>query len=346
MSFIIFGLPRSGTYWLSVALSHSGWECYHDRSVWMRTQADIAAWAGQPLTGTVETTGMGFWRYLRRVAPNVRLATLRRPVSECAESWARLTGQDAERVLRRLDSKLDQLEARVQGVLRIEHDEMFELSEGRRICRELQQREVDPEWWTGLAARRLSTSVPAQQRYISANLPAIEKLRTQLKQAELSAMAQRAVREGALTLAEESFDPERFAEALSAVREHMLATDQGIEDFREKNIPLFMQLQTLGILRTHSARANGKVVGYLLTVISPSLESPHSRIAEHSSFFINPVWVGAGAKLLRFAESNLRSEGITEFQARAGIRGSGPRMGKLYSRLGYADFGQLYRKEA
>ena len=48
-------------------------------------------------------------------------------------------------------------------------------------------------------------------------------------------------------------------------------------------------------------------------------------------------------KLQRAAIETLQARGVNEVFFRAGVRGSGPRMGAMYRRLGAADDGQLYK---
>jgi hypothetical protein len=50
-------------------------------------------------------------------------------------------------------------------------------------------------------------------------------------------------------------------------------------------------------------------------------------------------------KLQRASLAALRERGVDEVVMRAGHRGSGPRLGTIYRRLGAEEFGNLYRLE-
>ena len=77
--FVVFGLPRSRTTWLSRFLTYADWVCGHDELRHMRSMDDISAWFSQPCTGTVETSGAASWRLLDTTAPGARVAIVRRP---------------------------------------------------------------------------------------------------------------------------------------------------------------------------------------------------------------------------------------------------------------------------
>lgn len=83
--------------------------------------------------------------------------------------------------------------------------------------------------------------------------------------------------------------------------------------------------------------------GYLMALISPTLDDPDALMANHLPVFASPECPGLGMKLQRASIEALRSKGVTEVFAKAGVRGSGPRLGAAYRRMGFEDAGQLYR---
>jgi GNAT superfamily N-acetyltransferase len=99
----------------------------------------------------------------------------------------------------------------------------------------------------------------------------------------------------------------------------------------------------LGLIQTMTARSNGRIFGYLQTVIGPTFDAPGVVQAWHTIFFASPDVRGLGMKLQRAALARLREMGVDEVIMRAGVRGSGPRLGTFYRRLGAEDLGQLYR---
>ena len=85
------------------------------------------------------------------------------------------------------------------------------------------------------------------------------------------------------------------------------------------------------------------MVGYLMTVLAPSMAKPGQRIAVKTTFFADEYAPGVGLKLQRFALAKLKERGVDEVFFRAGPRGSGPKMGALYKRLGAQPDGDMYR---
>jgi hypothetical protein len=104
-------------------------------------------------------------------------------------------------------------------------------------------------------------------------------------------------------------------------------------------------LDDIGALQCLTARVNGRMFGYLMTVIGPSLDSPEVMQGEHTIFFASSAVRHLGMRLQRTALEKLRERGVHEVIMRAGHRGSGPRLGTFYRRLGAEPFGQYYRME-
>ena len=158
-------------------------------------------------------------------------------------------------------------------------------------------------------------------------------------------MARRpAVEPEGITFQIEPFDiMYRDAEAL--FRSHMVATGQSIGDYAKKNLPLLRALEKVNGLQVMTARCNGRLAGYLLTVVSPTLDEENIHIADHTTVFADPDFPGIGMKLQRAADAALTARGVVYALGRAGTRGSGPRLGTMFQRLGYEDFGHLYRRD-
>jgi len=96
-------------------------------------------------------------------------------------------------------------------------------------------------------------------------------------------------------------------------------------------------------LQITTARSNGRMFGYLMTIIGPSLASGTTTSATHTTFYADPSFPGLGLKLQREALAMLKERGVDEIVWEAGKRGSGPRLGAMYRRLGAAEHGETYR---
>ena len=344
--FVVFALPRSRTAWLARFLTYGAWQCGHDEIRHCRSLEDVTSWLEQPFTGTVETAVAPFWRLL---PPEVRVVTLRRPVADVVASLRRggLTFDEAvmRRAVERIERKLDQIEARVPGVLAISFDDLITETGCARVFEHCLGLPHDHAWWAACDPVNIQINLPHLMRYFSAYAPQMEKLAKVAKHRTLAAMT-RHVSEppDGVTFQHEPFR-QFYRDAKHLFAEHLTQTGQSPDDHARKNIALLEALDDAGMLQTITARSNGRMFGYLQTVIGPTLDAPDVSQAWHSIFFASPDIRGLGMKLQRAALAALRERGVDEVIMRAGHRGSGPRLGTFYRRLGAEDFGQLYRME-
>lgn len=343
--FVVFGLPRCRTAWLSRFLSYGEWSCAHDHARFLRSLDDIKAWLVTPLQGTVETAAGPFWRLLRDLAPNARVVVVRRPVEEVVDSLVRLYPFERgpmEALIRRHDRKLQQIARRWPGALSVTYAELADEAVCARVFEHCLGLPHDPAWWRALAPVNIQVNVPAMVRYHLANRPQLDKLASVLRQASLERLERKPQGEHeALTFAVEPFET-FYADAQKAFKAHLCATDQ-TPDPGLKNIDLMRLLDSVGALQCVTARCNGRIFGYLMTVIGPSLDDPNATEAWHAPFYADPSFPGLGMRLQRFARDALRERGVTDIIMRAGVRGSGPRLGTLYRRLGAEALGEIYR---
>lgn len=349
MTFVVFGLPRSRTFWLSRFLSYGGWECGHDEARHMRSVGDVRAWLAQPSTGTVETAAAPFWRTLRQLAPDARVVVVRRPVGDVVASLQRLgIAFDAAallKVVRGLDAKLDQIEARWPGALSVQFDDLKDETTCAAVFEHCLPLKHDAAWWRMIAPMNLQTNLPALLRYCEAFRPQLEKVASQIKHKTLTTMRLRpAVEADGMTFQQEPFRS-FYAEAKPLFEEHLVQTEQSPDAHGLKNLALLEMMDDMGALQVMTARSNGRMFGYLMSAIGPSLDSPKVTQAWHTIFFASPDCRGLGMKLQRAALQALRNRGVDEVLMRAGVRGSGPRLGTIYKRLGAEDFGRVYRLE-
>jgi GNAT superfamily N-acetyltransferase len=110
----------------------------------------------------------------------------------------------------------------------------------------------------------------------------------------------------------------------------------------EPNVAFFQRLDEIGALQVMTIRSNGRMFGYLASIIAPSLENPAHIQASTSAFYVSKHMRGIGPRLLRAAIAGFRARGVNEVILRAGVRGSGPKAGALYRRLGAVPLGEMY----
>jgi hypothetical protein len=331
---------------LSRYLSYRDWHCGHDELQHCRSLEDVQAWFTQMPCGTVETAAAPFWRLLRRYQPGIRIVTVRRSVADVLASVGRaVPGCEpitVEGLLRAADRKLDQIETRIPGVLSVRFDDLADEAVCARVFEHCLPYTHDRAWWASWNVQQVSGNLTAQIRYARAYLPQLQKLARAAKHRILAGMTPITEPPEGFTFQDEPFD-RWYRDAVPLFREHMAQTGQDIEDWTRKNIPLLRRLDDAGAMQIITARSNGRMFGYLMAVISPTLDDPDAVMANHVPVFASPDCPGLGMKLQRASIEALRRKGVTEVFGRAGIRGSGSRLGAAYRRLGFEEVGQLYR---
>lgn len=350
--FLILGLPRSRTAWLSRFLSYPPWSCGHEDARHLRSMADVRSWLSQPYTGSAETALARWWPLIPKIAPTLRIVVVRRPVPEVVDSLMRLRlGFDRDllsRVILKLDHALDMVEDHVP-CLRVGFAELAEEGCCRRVFEHCLNLPHDHNWWLRWEWQNVQCNMGAILRYAEAFKPQMT-LAGRLALAELKEACRPnplprvlATTDDGVDLVEDDFTRfRRDAEPL--FRLHCLAVGEREDQWREKNWPLFETLdaQRRGCIIT--ARREDRMLGYLVSILAPSTEHQNRLIATETVFFVDPAAPPLLAlKMQRVAIEAMKRRGVAEIYLRAGIRGSGERLGSLYRRLGAEPFGTLYK---
>lgn len=277
--------------------------------------------------------------------PDVRVAVVRRSVDEVVESFMRLGRFDRDRLvpmMRRLDSKLDQIEARWPAVLSLRFDDLEREETCARLFEFCLPHRHNHAWWSALAPRNVQINMEALLRYYTVYEPQLTKLTKIAKQMSLALMATRPAGElEGITIQQETFET-FYRDGRALFADHLVQVGEAPDNHAAKNIPMMAVLDGLGAMHIMTARCNGRMFGYLMSVLSPSMERRDVMTAIQTTFYASQEFRGLGMKLQRESVASLRALGVGEIYMRAGTRGDGPRMGTLYKRLGAAETGQLY----
>lgn len=347
--FVIFGMPRCRTFWLSHFLSYRGWTCGHEELRHVRSPQDVKTWLSLPMTGTAETAAAPWWRTLHQIAPNARVVIVRRPVDEVIASMMRLgIAFDLEALtttIKKMATKLDQIERRWRGAVAVTYDDLRQEDTCKRVFEHCLPLRHDPVWWATMAALNLQTNMPALIRYVLAFQSQLEKVAAQIRQQTLVGLQGRPIMvpDGITIQAEPfaSFYADAGAQAL--FRDHLNAVGESPDVAASKNVPLMQKMDDLGGMQLMTARSNGRIFGYLMTLIGPCWEDEKRTTAVHTLFYADKSFPGVGMKLQRAALAALKSRGIDELYLRAGPRGSGPRTRAIYQRLGALPDGEMFK---
>ena len=350
--FLILGLPRSRTFWLSKFLSYREYECGHEEARYLRSVEDAQTWLTQEYRGSAETAVAPFWRLMHKVNPNLRVVVVRRPVREVVKSTLALdmTGIGEFDVstlterMEKLDAKLSQIERRLP-VLSVRFGDLDKEEVIKKVFEHCLPYDFDKSWWGSLSGINLQCNMRALTRYSVAYKNSIERLaRTAAHLSRAQMMAMRPKVYNGVTIQQDTFDAwER--DGVSLFEAHCAEIGESPDNWKNKNIPLMRKLYDAGFMQITTARCNGRMFGYLAAFIHPSLESASLISGLHTTFYVSKDTPGLGLKLQRASVAALRERGAGEIVLHEGVRGSGPRMGSLYRRLGAKEFGHLYRLE-
>ena len=349
-SFVILSLPRSRSAWLSRFLTYGDWICGHEELRHFRSLEDVNLWFDQPNVGSAETAAAPWWRLLEYFAPDTKVVVVRRPVDEVFDSLMRLSGCTFDPailmpLLCKMDCKLDQIAARLPNVLTVNFADLENEAVCARVFEHCLPHKHDPAHWAALANVNVQANMPALMRYMQAYAPAVEKMAAMAKRKILSAMALRkAVAPAGVTFQEEDFDS-WLADAKNLIEDHLVVIAESPDNWKNKNLDLMRTLYDLGAMQIMTARSNGRMFGYLMTLISPSMVSPNLTSATNTAFYASPEFPGLGAKIQRASIKALKEKGVDEVFFEAGQRGSGPRLSVLYKRLGAQEHGQAFRMQ-
>jgi hypothetical protein len=332
VSFIVYSLPRSRSYWLSRFLTFGDWYCGHDEVRHARSLADVVAWFSQPCTGTVETAAAPFWRL---VPGDCKAVTIRRPVDDVVASFRRLGVQfdwdQFARNIRRLDRKLDQIEKRVAGVLRVTFAELETESACRAIFEHCLPYQHDTRWWRSIALVNMQANVAAMLRYGQAFRPQVERVAAAAKAAMLAAIEKRRSPD----LAGVTFKQETW-ETFFRDGQHLFEANSSVAgtgtNYTAKNLQLYKMMSQYGSLQITTARCNGRMFGYVLTATGPSLDSPDETIGMHLMTFAEKGFPGMGFKMVRAANEALKERGVSDVMYRVGD--DQQKLHAFYQRLG------------
>jgi hypothetical protein len=314
----------------------------------MRGLDDVRSWLAQPNTGTVETLAAPWWRLITKYRPDIRVVVVRRPVQEVVDSLMAM-GHFADRALvaahmRKLDAKLCQIEKRVPNAASVSFKDLTKQSVCQGLFEYCTGTKDAPGRWAAFDQANIQCSMPAMIRYAAANCKQLTKFAGVAKQASLYEFVRKPVipPDGVI------FAQEPFAQWSSEVREklinfHAAQINEAPDMPASMDWDLMGKLADVGNFQVVTARLNGRMFGYLTTIISPSMEIAGTSMAIHTKFFAVTQFPGLGLKLQRYAMQTLIDRGVEDIWWRAGSRGDGPRMAPLYRRLGGVPDGELFR---
>ena len=76
-----------------------------------------------------------------------------------------------------------------------------------------------------------------------------------------------------ISFEEEPFD-QWLTDAKGLIESHLMVVGESPDNWRNKNLELMKQLSDAGVMQIVTARSNGRMFGYLMSVTGPSMTKP------------------------------------------------------------------------
>lgn len=174
MSFMIFAMPRSRSYWMSRYLSYPPHTVGHDVILKADNLAGLIR-EYSALSGSVELSAVLGWQYFMTFFPESKVVTVRRPVDEVFKSLLNVG----------LYTPIELLEIRDRALIACSRHPRVQAIEYRDLanpdcCRWLFEyclnTRWDPDWYRELASQNLQCEVFQKAMLNNKRLPIMEKI--------------------------------------------------------------------------------------------------------------------------------------------------------------------------
>jgi uncharacterized protein YuzB (UPF0349 family) len=186
--FIIYGLPRSRTAWLSMFLSYGDWTCHHEKAMYLRSMQDVKDLFLTPNTGSAET-GAPYGRcLLKYLVPDIKEVVVLRPVQEVMTSLLRIDfgGQftfdevKLRKIIEKGDRALRKI-ARDPSVLVVEYADLENEETCARVFEFCLPYAFDGEWWRYFHEKNIQVDLRELFSYRYQNKSAIDGFKSLCK---------------------------------------------------------------------------------------------------------------------------------------------------------------------
>ena len=174
-----------------------------------------------------------------------------------------------------LDRVLDQIERHVPDALSVQFSDLAREDACARLFEHCLPYKHDPAWWAAFAPVNLQCNMPALMRHYFAHRPQIDVA------AKQTTRQMRRVLGAALSSAEPDADgvvirreplAAMWRDCQALMSEHCEAVGERTDQWKRKNWPMFERLEEAGAWDIIIARVNGRPLGYLTSIVGPSLE--------------------------------------------------------------------------
>jgi GNAT superfamily N-acetyltransferase len=343
--FVIFGLPRSRTAWLSWFLSGDGVDrpCGHDIGAKLDTVEEIVDTLQNKLCGTAETGSMMGWRLIRKAIPECRFLVVERPVYEVEESLERCGLPVARQEIDMRRKWLDEIKQQY-GVLHFNSTSLNDVAFSAQVFRVCHGRLPSSEWVRYAVTQNVQIDIPLRVSLLQGRVSKISAIKLAVAERDFEL---RNARLPFVTIRQERWsDVEKEHAELS--REHFQEVEEGVEPRRPYKIDaaLLSEMDKLNVIHIHAARIDGELVGYCCWNIMPDAESAGLLIATHGPWFVvgrqDVRSLHLGTLLFDRSIEALKERGVKCVFPHHRMQGRGARLGAFYERRGAKEIQRTY----
>ena len=168
--FLVVGLPRSRTCWLSTFLTYGGRRCEHEPSLLWTDHEDLKAW----LTlrqGASDSMMTWLAHEAKRLWPTLAIVVVRRNLTDVLQSISKLPYEPSAYLpdyLRRLDERLDQIEDDL-GCYSVSFDSLDSPTVCGAIFSKCLDEHMPVAWWERWRDKNVQADIPNTLRVLREN---------------------------------------------------------------------------------------------------------------------------------------------------------------------------------
>lgn len=144
-----------------------------------------------------------------------------------------------------------------------------------------------------------------------------------------------------MTFALEKASRELIEEMVPLIKSHWEEITHYPDIPLEPNYEVYYQAQAAGSIRVYTVRQHGKLVGYSIFIVTPSLHSIHSLQAKQDALFIEKESRGYGGIFIGWCDQMLKVEGVEVTFHHVSLAHN---FGAVLERLGYQAIETVYTK--
>lgn len=156
--FLVVGTPRSRTAWLAKFLSYGGRECLHEPSLRFSSSDCLKLFLQNDAAAASDSMMTFLCHQARSIRQDCIVVSVRRPLAEVRESFARLGLTVADWFLQMLDDRVEMVEEDLANL-----SVRFSDLEDEKVCKDIFEgclrTQFDKSWWRSMKDLNIQSDV-------------------------------------------------------------------------------------------------------------------------------------------------------------------------------------------